>query len=60
MLVMMQPGDWHGLGSLDASALTDRLLRNLDQVFEGRLDSAASMRSSTLAGSSRAQRSLAS
>ena len=41
MLVIMQPGDWHGLDSLDASALTDRLLQSVDQVFEGRLDSAA-------------------
>ena len=40
MLLIMRPGDWHGLDSLDASALADRLLRNLDEVFEGRLDSA--------------------
>jgi hypothetical protein len=38
----MHPGEGQELDGLDARALTDRLLRNLDDVFEGRLGGAES------------------
>jgi Domain of unknown function (DUF4375) len=33
----MRPGNWTELDGLDAGALTDRLLQNLDLVFDGRM-----------------------